>query len=141
MPAPDAESLVVDASTVVQGCLTSHGLDDILAHHVLHVPGLCHAEALSALRGLVWREEISEALCAEARGRLASLKLTVHPSQELATDAWTVADRLGWAKTYDAEYVALAQRLGCSLITIDARLQRAAGSLARILAPSEVGGP
>jgi predicted nucleic acid-binding protein len=36
---------------------------------------------------------------------------------------------LGWAKSYDAEYVALAQFLKCPLLTIDARLARGAAHL------------
>jgi predicted nucleic acid-binding protein len=31
----------------------------------------------------------------------------------LAIDATSVAAKLGWSKTYDAEYVALARRLDC----------------------------
>jgi predicted nucleic acid-binding protein len=40
---------------------------------------------------------------------------------ELAGEAWRIADELGWAKTYDANYVALARLLGCKLVTLDAR--------------------
>jgi hypothetical protein len=34
--------------------------------------------------------------------------------------------KLGWAKTYDADYPALAQRLGCLLVTLDMKLRRGA---------------
>jgi len=43
----------------------------------------------------------------------------------LIEEAWRVADRLGWAKTYDAEYLALARVLKCRLLTSDAKLKAA----------------
>jgi hypothetical protein len=47
--------------------------------------------------------------------------------------AWDVAEALGWAKTYDAEYVALARALNCRLVTLDARMRRGAARLAEII--------
>lgn len=49
--------------------------------------------------------------------------------------AWQIADDLGWAKTYDAEYVALAQLSDAPLLTTDARLARSAVRLVRLLDP------
>ena len=38
--------------------------------------------------------------------------------------AWEVADRLGWASTFDAEYVALTLLQGDAFVTLDADLAR-----------------
>jgi predicted nucleic acid-binding protein len=38
--------------------------------------------------------------------------------------AWDLAERLGWAETYDAEYVALTQLQADALVTLDAELAR-----------------
>lgn len=38
--------------------------------------------------------------------------------------AWEVADRLGWATTYDAEYVALTLLQADALVTLDADLEK-----------------
>ncbi|MBC7460323.1 MAG: type II toxin-antitoxin system VapC family toxin [Thermoleophilia bacterium] len=40
--------------------------------------------------------------------------------------AWTLADTLGWTKTYDAEYLAAAHIHGLPLATRDKRLRSAA---------------
>ena len=40
--------------------------------------------------------------------------------------AWQVADQLGWAETYGAEYVALTKLQADALVTLDANLARAA---------------
>jgi predicted nucleic acid-binding protein len=56
----------------------------------------------------------------------------------LAATAYGIATDLGWAKTYDAEYIGLARLLGCRLVTLDARLARGAGRIAEIVAPTEL---
>ena len=38
--------------------------------------------------------------------------------------AWDVAEQLGWATTYDAEYVALTQLQADAFVTLDAALVR-----------------
>jgi predicted nucleic acid-binding protein len=45
--------------------------------------------------------------------------------------AWQVADQLGWAETYDAEYVALTQLQADALITLDAELARRVEGIVR----------
>ena len=49
-----------------------------------------------------------------------------------------MADRLGWAKTYDAAYVALAAALDCPLVTLDARLKRRASAVMTVIGPTEL---
>lgn len=57
----------------------------------------------------------------------------------LQSTAWTVADRLGWPDTYDAEYVALTQLQGDALITLDERLARAVRDLVTVAAVDALG--
>jgi indolepyruvate ferredoxin oxidoreductase alpha subunit len=42
----------------------------------------------------------------------------------LRRKAWKLADELGWAETYDAEYVALTQLQADALVTLDTELAR-----------------
>ena len=56
---------------------------------------------------------------------LLDLPMTVYPTAPLLVRCWQLRDNL---TAYDACYIALAETLGCSLLTTDARLSRAPGS-------------
>ena len=43
--------------------------------------------------------------------------------------AWELADQLGWASTYNAEYVALTQLQADAFVTLDAELARSVAGL------------
>jgi predicted nucleic acid-binding protein len=129
--------LVIDASVVVRACLEVDGFGP-LAGHALLAPPLVASEALSALHEGRFRGELSRELAHKARERLGDAPIELVSPGELAREAWTFADVLGWAKTYDAEYVALAKLLDCPLVTLDARLSRGAGQTVRIVGPADV---
>ncbi len=101
-------------------------------------PPLMWSEGLSALRQARWRGEISGELATQTRAALLRAPIERRAPRELYEEAWDVAERLGWAKTYDAEYVALARMLGCRLLTRDARLKRRAGELVAVVGPDEL---
>jgi len=71
------------------------------------------------------------------RRALAAPIERVAPSR-LQEEAWAVADEFGWAKTYDANYVALARLLDCRLVTLDARLRRGTARLGFVVGPTEL---
>jgi predicted nucleic acid-binding protein len=128
--------LVVDASVIVAACLadlswTSLEQEDLVA------PPLAISEACSVLHEVRWRGEIREDVSADARNRLIYAPVAIR-SLPTPILAWEVADELGWAKTYDAEYIALARLLGCRLLTLDERLRRGAGHLVTIVGPAEL---
>ncbi len=129
--------LVVDAAVVVTACLSEAGLEP-LAREQLVAPYLMWSEASSVLHELRWRKEISHELASMALQRLMGADISPRRPKGLIEEAWRIADRLGWAKTYDAEYLALARLLRCRLMTTDAKLKSAGGKLVGVIGPTEL---
>ena len=129
--------LVVDAAVVVTACLSEIGLK-ALGREELVAPHLMWSEASSVLHELRWRREISGELATIALNRLTAADVRPRRPKGLIEDAWRVADRLGWAKTYDAEYLALARLLKCRLLTTDAKLKAAGSGLVNVIGPADL---
>lgn len=126
--------IVLDASVALDAILSANGIDD-LAPQELISPPLMWSEVTSSLREAVWRRLLSKDAGLEALDRLSRSPIKRTNPRNLHAEAWSVAEQLGWAKTYDAEYVALARLSNCRLVTRDARLKRAAGHLVEIVDP------
>jgi predicted nucleic acid-binding protein len=135
--APLADSLVVDAAVIITACLSEAGLKN-LGREELVAPHLMWSEASSVLHELRWRKEISGELAGIALERLAAADVSPRRPKGLIEEAWRVADRLGWAKTYDAEYLALARLLKCRLLTTDAKLKAGGSGLVSVIGPAEL---
>jgi predicted nucleic acid-binding protein len=96
------------------------------------------SEAISVLHEARWRGAASSDLSIATRDRLLAAPIARREPTELHMEAWRVAEHLGWARTYDAEYVALARLLDCRLLTVDQRLRRGAARLVEIIGPSDL---
>ena len=129
--------LVVDASGALQAALAEGGFG-LFGREELVAPELLWSEATSILHEMRWRREISAGLADAARRALRTAPIGRRSPATLRAEAWRIADELGWMKTYDAEYVALARLLGCRLFTVDGRLRRGAGRLVRIIGPDDL---
>lgn len=129
--------IVLDATTVVDAALMPRRLEQ-LARHSPVAPALLWSEVTSTLRELAWRGRLSVDEAQVALDRLLDAKIERRAPRRLYKEASALAHELGWAKTYDAEYVALARILGCRLVTLDGRLRRGASRFAEIIGPSEL---
>ena len=130
-------TLVVDASVAVPACLSLAGFAP-LGDADLVAPPLLWSEARSVLHELLWRSEIDVNDARAAHTSLQTAPVRLVADDRLGETAWRLADELGWAKTYDAEYVAHAQLLRCRCVTLDARLRRGADRLGFVVAPGEL---
>ena len=88
----------------------------------LYAPTLWRSETLSAMYEAVRRGEVTND---DARERLAyvnALRIRLLGDAVLRRRAWELAEQLGMASTYQAEYVALAQLQKCTLVSADQKL-------------------
>jgi predicted nucleic acid-binding protein len=129
--------LVIDASVIVAWTTGTHDLDE-LAPDTRCAPPLMWSEARSALHERTWRNELAPDHALRACARLDDADVEPKTHADLAAEAWRIADQLGWSKTYDAEYVALASLLKCRLVTVDGRLRRGADRLGFVVGPTEL---
>lgn len=96
------------------------------------------SEATSALHELSWRGQIDRSDAVWTLRRLARSPIKRRDPAALRSTAWEIADELGWAKTYDAEYLALARLLKTRVVTLDARLRRGAERLGLVVGAAEL---
>ena len=78
---------------------------------------------------MAWLGEIAPAAGIRANERLDNSPVTSRNPRQLGSEAWRLADELGWAKTYDAEYLAVARLSRARLLTLDRRMLGAAERL------------
>ena len=112
---------VVDASAVIY--LASAGVD-VRRTHKLLAPTLLRSQTLSALHEAVQRGEIPAAVARDRLMRIGRMPIRLLGDAVLRRRAWELADQLGWASTYNAEYVALTQLQADAFVTLDAKLAR-----------------
>ena len=112
---------VVDASAVLY--LVSEGIEVSAAHELL-APTLLRSQTLSALHEAVQRGDIAADVARDRLARIGRMPIRLLGDAVLRRRAWEVADRLRWASTYDAEYVALTLLQADAFVTLDAELAR-----------------
>lgn len=121
--------IVVDASAAVEALRGNPPARDVLSTSRVFAPHLVDAEVASALRGMTLGGLVSPDEGRRMMGvwpRLGIIRFAMHP---LLTRVWELRENLS---AYDAVYVALAEELGCALVTADARVARAAGTTCEI---------
>ena len=103
--------------------------------HELLAPTLLRSQTLSILHEAVHRGELAPDAAREQLARIGRIKIRLLGDAVLRRRAWDVAEQLGWASTFNAEYVALTQLQADAFITLDAELSR---SVERIVATASI---
>ena len=116
--------IVVDASAAVAALLNDGPARRVLASDQLHAPHVVDSEVANALRRLVRTARLEPENAWKALATWRRLGLARYAVIEMIERVWLLRDNLS---AYDASYVALAEQLGCGLLTCDGRLGRAAG--------------
>jgi predicted nucleic acid-binding protein len=116
--------IVVDASAALSGLLNDGPARRSLATDQLHAPHLIDSEVASGLRRRVAARQVTADNGWAALDIWRRLGLTRYAGYPLLERVWQLRDNLS---AYDAGYVALAESLGCPLVTADVRLSQAPG--------------
>ena len=102
--------------------------------HKLVAPTLLRSQMLSILYGQVRAGTLGKKDADRYLDHLRGLKIRLLGDRVLQATAWKVADKLGWADTFTAEYVALTQLQADAFVTLDADLRDAAKQLVTVAA-------
>ncbi len=115
---------MLDASAALSGLFNAGAARDLLAGEQLHAPHLIDSEVASGLRRHVASGQVTAHDGWALLDTWRRLALSRYAVQGLLGRIWEMRDNLS---AYDAGYVALAENLGCALVTADARISRAPG--------------
>jgi predicted nucleic acid-binding protein len=118
--------IVLDASAVADALLDAGprgewARTEIAAADGLAAPHLLDVEVASVARNRALRREVPRRRASDAVDDLARLRVRRYAATPLLHRIWELSGSL---TAYDAVYVALAEALGCALVTTDLRLAR-----------------
>jgi predicted nucleic acid-binding protein len=91
-------------------------------------PSLLHYEIIAVSRKAVHQGRISQELGWIARDQLLTYPVILHFDRALLRRGYEIAEEFNRPTAYDAQYLALAERLSCSFWTADERLFNAVSS-------------
>lgn len=112
---------VIDAGVVLH--VAAEGIE-VSDEHELLAPTLLRSQTLSLLHEAVRAGDVPADVGLDRLTRIWRMPIRLLGDAVLRRWAWELADQLGWASTYDAEYVALTQLQADAFVTLDAELER-----------------
>ena len=112
---------VVDCGVVLR--LAGEGIE-VRREHELLAPTLLRSQTLSAMHEAVHAGEIPSNVALDRLSRVWAMPIRLLGDAVLRRRAFALAEQLGWAETYDAEYLALTQLQADAFVTLDAELAR-----------------
>ena len=114
---------VVDCGVVLR--LESEEIE-VRPEHELLAPTLLRSQTLSAVHEAVHAGEIPANEGLERLARIWAMPIRLLGDAVLRRVAFKLAEQLGWAETYDAEYLALTRLQADAFVTLDRELARQA---------------
>lgn len=125
---------VIDCSLVID-LLSARQGDEVLrqrlsAPRTLHAPHHLDVEVASTARGLAAERKVTDHRGEQMLADYTRLRIIRHPVWPYLPRMWELRHNLG---AYDAAYIALAEALGCELLSGDVELKNAAGHHAIVI--------
>lgn len=118
-----ATELVIDSTAAIRATGSSIARAALTPYRLI-APPLLWSEVTSAMSEAVWRKQLTRDAADGLLRVFDGMQISRLRPAGLYKAAWTIARELGWAKTYDAEFLALARLRGCQTVTTDERLLR-----------------
>jgi predicted nucleic acid-binding protein len=97
--------------------------------HMLFAPTLLRSQTLSALHEAVYSGQLTSEAALERLEQISAIKMKLLGDLVLRRLAFRFASELGWAETYDAEYLALTKLQADAFVTLDKELARRAADV------------
>ena len=114
---------------------------EVPGEHKLLAPTLLRSQTLSALHEAVQRGEVPADIARDRLVRIDRMPIRLLGDAVLRRRAWDLADQLGWASTYNAEYVALTLLQADALITLDGEFALSLHGIVAIASIDELHAP
>lgn len=128
--------IVLDSSALIEFVLHSQAAGN--ANHLVDdetiAPALLIPESLNALKKQYLRKRITLERARMAMRRIESAPVDLVSMHDLTRNVWDLAATFS---TYDACYVALADKFRVPLVTCDERLAREARKIVTVIVPTD----
>ena len=129
-------TVVIDASVTVAALIDGGPIgrwaDALLAEDDVAAPHLVLVESANALRRAAIAGDITGEVASLAHADLLRVRIALVDYEPFAGRVWELRATV---TSYDAWYVAVAERIGAPLATLDRRLARAAGPRCEFILP------
>ena len=126
---------VIDAGAAIE---LARSRRPVAAGHRLLAPTLLRSQVLSVLHETVQHGEVPATSARDLLALIGRMPIRLLGDGVLRRRAWELADRLGWASTYEAEYIALTQLHADAFVTLDGDLARLVEGIVAIASIDEL---